>query len=153
MRCTALAMDIADRNFAYRGAVPRCQCGNEAVQLAIQRNLIDDLAAIRFEGSSEIVDIHAAEFRHQPVGAARWKSAHYEIIDALFAPTAHDVVPFADLLQKYWNVVRIVLQIAIHGNDVLTGSVIESCSQSGGLTKVSTQLDDGDAAVYGSDFA
>jgi len=49
VRNAALTVHIADGNFANRGAVPRSQSWNEAVQLAIERNLLEDLAAIGFE--------------------------------------------------------------------------------------------------------
>ena len=44
---------------------------NEAVHLAIERNVLDDLAAIGLERRAEVVDVHAA--RASP--SASWRSA------------------------------------------------------------------------------
>src|SRR5271168_1592768 len=51
---TPLTVHILDRNLADRGAVPRSQRRNKPVHLAIERNVVDDLAAIRLEGSAEV---------------------------------------------------------------------------------------------------
>src|SRR5512146_1288963 len=46
MRGAALAVHIADGHFADGRAMPRCQGRNEAVQLAVERNLFQNVAAI-----------------------------------------------------------------------------------------------------------
>src|SRR5262249_14580647 len=142
-----------DGHFTDRGPMPRCQRGDEAVQLAIQWNLLDDFATIRFECGTEVVDIDAAELGHQPVSAARRDTAQPEIIYAALAPPTDDVVALGNLFEENRNVGRIVLQIAIHGNNVFAASVIKPGSQRGGLPKISAQLDDGHSAVNGCDFA
>src|SRR5205085_12365100 len=70
VRYAALAIDVLNRNLTDRGAMPRRQRRNKAVQLAIQRNFTDELAAIGLKGRPEIVNIHATELRHEPVGAS-----------------------------------------------------------------------------------
>jgi hypothetical protein len=45
-----------------------------------------------------------------------------------------------------------VLQIAIHGDDLLTARVIETCRQPSGLPEVPPQLDHCDSAVDRRDF-
>ena len=47
---------------------------------------------------------------------------------------------------------RIVLQVAIHGDDVVALGVIESGGQSGGLSEVAAQLDHDDPAVDRGDL-
>src|SRR5262249_52654441 len=106
--------------------MPGRQRRNKTMQFSIQRNLLDDLAAIGFEGSAEVVDIDPAEFGHQPVGAARRDAAQPEVIDAAFAPSADNVVTLGNLFEKNRNVARVVLQIAIHRNNVFAASVIKT---------------------------
>ena len=47
---------------------------------------------------------------------------------------------------------RIVLQVAIHGDDVLALGVVEAGGQRRGLAKVAAQLDYDDAAIHRGDL-
>src|SRR5208283_5231813 len=109
MRSAALAIYVADGYFADGRAIPRGQRRDEAVQLAIERDLFEDLAAIGFEGGAEVVNVAAAELGHEPVRHAGGDAAHPEIIDANLAPAADDVVTGRDLFQKHRDVGGIVL--------------------------------------------
>src|SRR5690242_3585160 len=103
---STLTGDITNRDFAHRSPIPRSQRWDEAVQLAVKRYLVDDFAPISFERRAEIVDIHAAELRHESIRASRRHSPEHEVIDALLAPSADDVVPLADLFDECGYVVR-----------------------------------------------
>src|SRR3981081_612099 len=48
MRYSALAVHISDGNFANRRPVPRSQRRNKPVQLAIQRDLFENVAPVGF---------------------------------------------------------------------------------------------------------
>src|SRR5438309_5432792 len=122
------------------------------MKLAIERNLLQNVAAIGFESGAEVVDVNAAQPGHHPISDARRNAAHPEIIHADFAPSTDDVVAGGYLFKKQRDVGGIVLQIAIHGNDVLAAGVIEACGQAGSLPEVAAQFDDCDAAVYTCDF-
>src|SRR5690348_9912249 len=111
MGCTAFAIHIANRNLADRGAIPRCQSRNKAMQLTVQRHLVDDLPPVGFEGGAKIVNVDIAELSHQPVRATRWNASHHEVIDSLFTPSADDVVPLPQFLKEARNVVGIVLKV------------------------------------------
>jgi len=82
------------------------------MHLAVQRNVVDDLAPVGLEGCPKVVNVDARELRHEPVGAARRNAPHHEVVDALPAPTADDVVAFFQFFQKQGNLAGIVLQIA-----------------------------------------
>src|SRR4051812_22862486 len=56
MRNPALTVDVADRYFADGSAVPRRQCWNEPVQLAVEGNLLQDVAAVSLECRSKVVN-------------------------------------------------------------------------------------------------
>jgi len=153
MRCTALAVHVADRDFADGRSIPRGQRRDEAVEFAIERDLVENVAAIGFEGRAKVVNVYAAQFGHDPVGAPRGNASQPEIVDTLLAPAADDVVPFCNLFQKHWDVGGVVLQIAIHSDDVFAARVIEAGGQGGSLAKVAPQLNHGYATVHGGDFA
>ena len=46
-----------------------------------------------------------------------------------------------------------MLEVAIHGDYVFSAGMVETGCEAGGLTKVTSQADYRDAAVYGGDFA
>src|ERR1700691_778829 len=100
MRNPPLAIHIANGDFADRRPVPRSERRNKTMQLAVERHLLQDLAAISFEGSAEVVNVHAAQLGHQPVRDAGGYAAHPEIIDANLAPAADNVISCRDFFQK-----------------------------------------------------
>ena len=75
------------------------------------------------------MDVHSAQLRHQPVGAARGNAAQPKIVDALLAPAADYVVALRNLFKKQRNVSRIMLQVAVHCDDVFAAGVIEAGGQ------------------------
>src|ERR1700690_1071458 len=153
MRSAALAVHVLDGDFDDRRAVPRGQRRNEAVHLSVERNLGEDVATIGLESYSEVMDIDAAQLCHEPVGAARWDAAQPEIVDAILAPAADDVVALGNFFEKKRNVGGIVLQVAVHGDDVFAARMVESGGEAGGLSEVAAQLDYRHAAVDSGDFA
>src|ERR1700722_7190423 len=96
MRSAALAVDILDRNFDDRSAIPRCQRRDEPMKLPVKRHLPQNFPAVGFERRSEVVNIDSTQLRHQPVGAAGWNTAQPEIVDAILAPAANNVVSLGD---------------------------------------------------------
>ena len=78
--------------------------------------------------ATPIVDINAAQLRHEPIGDARWDTPHHEVVDALLTPAADDVVAFFQFFQEERDIVGIVLQVAIHRDDVLAPGIVESGS-------------------------
>src|SRR5689334_9012710 len=153
MRSTALAVHVPNRKFADRCPIPRCQSRNEAMQFPVKRHLVDDLPTVCLEGCAEVVYIDAAQLRHQPVRTTRGKAPHNKVVDALLAPPADDVVTLTDLLEKCRNVIRIVLQIAVHGDHIFPCGMIETRGQSRSLPEITSQLYDCHAAVDGGNFA
>ncbi len=117
------------------------------MHLAIQRNIVDDLAAVGFEGCAEVVNVHTRKLGHQPVGASRRNPSHNEVVDPFLPPSRNDVIPLLELLKESGNVIGIVLQIAIHGQNELARGVIESGGKRRGLAKIPAQLHHQHAAV------
>src|SRR3984957_699529 len=112
MALAADAVQVADRNLADRRAKMTGKCRNEAMHLAVERNILNHLAAIGFECGAEVVDGNTGEARHDPVGAGRGNAAQDEVVDANFAPAGDDIIPLIELFYKSWNVIGIVLKVA-----------------------------------------
>src|SRR5579872_34617 len=153
VRSPPLTVDIADRDLADRSAIPRRERRYEPVKFTVKRYLLENLAAVSLESSSEVVNVHAAQLGHQPVGDAGRDTAHPGIIDAHLAPSADNVVTSSYSLEKKWDVRGIVLQIPVHSDNVLPPRVIESGGQSRGLTEVSAKLHHRNATVDCRDLA
>ena len=89
---------------------------------------------------------------HEPVGSARGNAAEEEVVAALRAPAADYVVALFELGEEVGDLVGVVLEIAVHGEDVVALGVVEAGGKSRGLAEVAAELDDEDAGVYGSDL-
>jgi len=70
----------------------------------------------------------------------------------MFAPAADDVVTLFKLGEEVGDLVGIVLEIAVHGEDEVALGVVEAGGEGGGLAEVSAELDDENAAVDGGDL-
>src|SRR6185369_6971025 len=139
--------DVLDWNLTDRRTIPGCQRRNEPVQFAIERDLVQQVAAIGFIRGAEIMQIHSAQLRHCPVRDSRWDSPKHEIVHALLAPSAYDVEAFLQLRDEQRNVVGIMLQVAIHGDDKFAFGVIESGCQGWSLPKIPAKLNHDHAAI------
>src|SRR5262249_13386257 len=69
------------------------------------------------------------------------------------SPGADNVVALIELFQQARNVFRLVLQIAIHGDYVLAGGVVEAGSESAGLPEIAPQSEDDYALIDRRNFA
>ncbi len=79
-------------------------------------------------------------------------AAHDEVVNALLAPAGDDVVALFELFEEVGNVVGIVLQVAVHGENELARGVVETRRQRRGLAEVAAQLDDQHAAIDRGDL-
>ena len=122
------------------------------MQLAIEGNLVEDLTAVGFEGRPEVVNVDAAQLGHGPVRHAGGMRRIQKLSTRICAAT-DDVVTGGNLFQKQGDVCGIVLQIAIHRNNVLAARMIETGCESSSLPEVAAELYHGYAAIHGRDFA
>src|SRR5215472_10904783 len=97
------------------------------MQFTVERDLLENIAPIGFERGAKIVNVDSAELGHEPVRAARGDAPQPEIVDALFAPAAYDVVTLGDFFEEDRNVAGIVLQVSVHGDDEFAACMIEAC--------------------------
>ena len=70
-----------------------------------------------------------------------------ELVGTRRSPARHGVVAFGELVEEIRDLRRIVLQIAVHGDDDLAAGVVEPGRQGGRLAVVPTQVDADDPWV------
>ena len=147
VRIAGGARHVADRHFGHARAVEAGQRGDEAVQFAVEVDVLQHLGAVGLEGGAEIAQVDAARLGHQPVGDARRDLAHDGVVDAVLAPAAGDVVALVDLFEQRGNVLGRVLQVAVHGDDDVALGFVEARRERGRLAEVAAQADHLEVAV------
>ena len=65
-----------------------------------------------------------------------------ELVLPIPPPSAHDIVPFVQQMRDAWNILRIVLKVPIHGDDVFTPGSMETCRQRGCLPEIPAEPED-----------
>ncbi len=126
--------------------------GEEAVHLAVQPRLADDLRAVRLQRAAVVVQPHARDAPDQPVRDARRQSPR-ETVLPLLAPAGDDVVALVDLLEQGGDVGRVVLQVAVHRDDDRAARVVEAGGHRGRLSVVPAELDEPEPRVVGRERA
>src|SRR5207244_9173010 len=103
MRPAAHPLHIFDRDFCHQGAFEAGQRRDETVHLPVERDTLQDVTAVGFEGRAKIVQRNAGGMRHQPVRDLRWESTQPTVMPML-PPAADDVIALIDLVKEAWNV-------------------------------------------------
>src|SRR5262249_9159970 len=116
MRPAAHPLHIFYRDFCYRGAFEASQRRNKTVHLSVERDALQDVTAVGFEGRTKIVQRHTASARHQPIRDLRWEGTPHTVLTML-PPATDDVIALRDLIEKARDVLRLMLQVTIHGDD------------------------------------
>src|ERR1035438_2887293 len=143
-----LTVHIPDGNFADRCAIPTGQRRDEPVHLPVERNVLDHFTAISLESRAKVVDVYAREPGHEPVRAVRWKPPQHQVVNPDLAPAGDNVVSLFELFNEAGDIIRVMLQVPVHGEDKLARCMVETGCQSRGLTEVPAKLHHQHAAVY-----
>ena len=117
------------------------------MHLAVKRDVVNHFAAVCLERRAKVVNVHAGKLRHQPVRATGRNPPHDEVVNTLFSPSTDHVVALFKLRKEIWDLGRVVLQVAIHRENVVTLRMIKACGKRRGLTKIAAQFYDQHAAV------
>src|SRR6266852_4754334 len=96
IRFPASTRQILDGNLCNTCARPACQCGNEAMHLAIELQILDNFPPVRLECRSEVMEIQTTKLRHQPIRGTDGKPPRQPSIAPLEAPAADNIVAFLD---------------------------------------------------------
>src|SRR6185295_16829432 len=147
-----LARDIRNRDFGDCRSAATGQSGNKTVQLAVELDLFDNFTSIGLEGCPEVVHPYMAHLGHQPVGDEAGKTSRQPVICSLQSPSADDVIALFHFRNKIRNLCRIVLQVAIHGNDDLAASEVKPGLQGSSLAEIPSQTDEDEAGIVLTDL-
>jgi hypothetical protein len=124
---------------------------DEAVHLGVQRDLLDERAPVGLERAAIVLDRHAGDLADQPVGDLRGDLAGYQLVLAVEAPADHDVVALVDLGEEVLDVARVVLQVAVHGDEDPAARLLDAGGHGGGLAVVAAEVDDAHPRVAAGD--
>ena len=100
------------------------------------------LGAERLQRAAVVADRHAGDLADQPVGDARGNLARDQLVLAVVAPADDEVEAGVDLLQQQRDVGRIVLQVAVHGDEHFAVRVLDARRHRRRLAVVAAELDD-----------
>ena len=133
---------VGNRHFDDLGAELCGERRNETVQLAVDFDVADAFAAVNLERAAVIVEVDAGHARNQAVGDHRGQLAVDVSVLAVFAPAGNDVDfrPLIEHVQQAGNVGRVVLQIAVEGDDHGAGCRVEAGLHRRRLAVVANQV-------------
>ena len=93
---------MLDDDFADAKALGRGQHRHEAVQLAVQPDLVHHFAAIGLQAAVVVVQLHAGQPADQPVEHSRRQHLVPRVVP-LALPAADDVEAFVELGEQVWR--------------------------------------------------
>ena len=108
------------------GPLDEGQGRQKAVQFAVEIEIVDHLAAVGLQGAAVVVQLHAGDPGDQAIGQQGGQQPAQGRILAAVAPAAHQVKTLVQLLQQQRDVGRIVLQVAIEGDDHLAAAGVKT---------------------------
>jgi len=142
---------VADGDFGDAGADGGAQGRDEPVELAVEPDAFEGGGAVELEGASVIMKPDAGDAADEGVGEPGGYGAGDEAVFAVFAPAAYHVDVFGELGKEGWDVVGVVLEVGVHGDDEGVSGVIDAGGEGGGLAEVALEEDGANAGIGGGD--
>lgn len=143
---------MIDRLLADFRTVPLRINGQEPVHLSVEAHPFDHFGPVSFERTPEVVQLHAGNGRDKAVGQNAGQVALQRIVFAVLAPAGTNIVALFNPGQQLRQIRRIVLQIAIHRNNDIARSKIETGHHGGGLSEIAPEMHDLDMIVLRRDL-
>src|SRR5215472_14786371 len=128
-------------NLGHARPVPVCVNRNETMHLAVKLNALQRLPPIGFQGASIIVQMNPRNRRDEPVGQRTRQLALERGVLPSLPPARDKIVAFIQFGQELRNIGRIVLEIAIHGDEDISLGKTNPGHESRRLTGITAQLD------------
>jgi hypothetical protein len=132
---------MSDLNLPYSEPLPAGNGRNEAVQLAVQFEFLDNLPAVSFHATVEVVNLDARDKRDDQVEEPGGYSLQKGVLPVLL-PARDQIEPFLQSFQNLGNLFRDILKVGIKGDNCLSLRCLESCSQGRRLAEVFAEPDD-----------
>ena len=120
---------VVDGEFGDPGPDHRRVHRDEAVHLAVEPHVLDDVAAIGLQRAAEVAQMNARHVRDDPVRDLRRQHAG-DVIAAVMPPPADHVVALVDLFEQVRDVVRVVLHVAVEKHEPGRRRSARSCGES-----------------------
>ena len=122
------------------------------MQFTVEWNVLNDFSTISLKGRTKIMELDSGELGHHPVRNPARQPACQPPVPPLGSPPADDVVSLFNFGHEGGDLFRVVLQVAIHGDDDVAARGIKACLECRGLAKVPAQDDNFYAGVARVDF-
>ena len=130
-------LDLSDRNTHVAG-----DGRDEAMELAVELDALDNLSAEGFQGAPVIMELDSRQPGNQPVSDERREPARKEPVLSILAPSADDVEAVLDLRQEKGDIPGAVLEVSVEADDDLSFGVVEASRKSGRLAEILSQPDE-----------
>ncbi len=141
---TAAAMPNLD--FAHTKSAGVREYRDETMELAIEADLAKHLTTVKLETTVVIVQPATGKPAYKPVE----DPARIDLVPgvvASFLPTADNIVPFFEPVEKPGDFRRIILEIAVQGENQAASRGLKRGRQRRGFAEVATEADCGDTRV------
>ncbi len=145
-RAAVLARPVVDGKLGDAEAAVVREHGDEAVQLAVQPQAVDDLGAVRLQAAVHVVQADAGERARDAVEDAREEPAR-ERVAPVRLPAGDQVEALVELREQPRDLGGIVLQVAVDRDDGVAACLVEAGHERGGLAEVAAQPDDADVLL------
>src|SRR5882724_311422 len=129
-------------NLGHARPVPIRVNRNETMHLAVKLNALQRLPPIGFQSASIIVQMNPRNRRDEPVGQRAWQLAPERGVLPLLPPARDEIVALIQFGQELRNIGRIILEIAIHGDEDISPGKTNTGHESRRLTGITAQLDE-----------
>ena len=139
---------MGDVHFRDRRAAGQHERLRELLPADGAEHRLDGAAAVGVEGASEVGDGDAGEAPQHAVDEAARQRAAPRVVTRR-AAAARDVVPGLDGLDEPRDVLRLVLQVAVHRHDQVAAGARQPGMHGGVLTEAALETDGADAGVVG----
>ena len=146
LRRSMAAAAMADLDLAHAKSAGVRQHRDETMQLAVDADLAQHLAAVELEAAVVVVQAAAGERAHQPVEYPAGINLVPGVVAGLL-PAADDVIALFEPVEKPRDLGRIVLKVAVQGEDQVAPGCLKRGRERGGLAEVATESDCAHARV------
>src|SRR6266516_6808780 len=134
---------VTHLDLRHAEAAPLRHHRHETVELTIQlqMRILDHLATIDFKSIIDIMQVYASHYIDQAIEDMRRKSLR-ERIQAWKLPASHQIIALIQPGQETGDLLRIILQIAIHRKDDLSTTATKPGNERGRLAEIAAKAYD-----------
>jgi hypothetical protein len=114
---------------------------DETVHLAVEFEVLCDLAADRLHGTAVVVQLNLGHPGDESVGYPGGQPTTPERILTRKTPATHQIEPFLELVKQWGDIPGVVLPITIHGHNHLASGIREACRNRRSLSEIAFEAE------------